>query len=135
MSLLIAEVELRIALVRKRLLVLNMLVPLLLVVPVVLGAAPAFHASAVYAVLFMLFGTFGSAIPLVRDAEMGLVGRILQTGIRPGGFLVQRAAVAGDAHYARVRLHVRLMHRRRRVRALDDPVRCCEPGLDVARAP
>jgi hypothetical protein len=91
-SLLIAEVELRIALARKRLLVLNMLVPLLLVVPVVLGAAPAFHASAVYAVLFMLFGTFGSAIPLVRDAEMGLVGRILQTGIRPGGFLVQRAA-------------------------------------------
>ena len=54
--------EWRIAVTRRRLLVLNTLVPLLLVVPVATGAAPAVHAAAVYTVLFAIFSTFGSAI-------------------------------------------------------------------------
>jgi hypothetical protein len=90
-TLLVAELELRTALARRRLFLLNVSVPLLLVIPIVLAAAPPFHAAAVYTVLFMLFGTFGSAIPLVRDAEAGLIERILLTGLLPADYLLQRS--------------------------------------------
>lgn len=88
----VIEMELRIALARRRLLALNVLVPLSLVAPIALGAAPEPHAAAVYAVLFVLFGTFGSAIPLVRDAEDGLLERVLSTGLSPATYLLQRSA-------------------------------------------
>lgn len=94
MSPLVAELEWRMALARRRLLVLNVVVPLALMAPIALGAAPPFHAAAVYAVLFALFGTFGSAIPLVRDAEAGIVARVLLAGIRPSGYLIQRAGAS-----------------------------------------
>lgn len=88
----VIEMELRVALARRRLFALNVLVPLSLVTPIALGAAPDPHAAAVYVVLFVLFGTFGSSIPLVRDAERGLLGRILSTGLSPAAYLVQRSA-------------------------------------------
>ncbi len=89
------ELELRSALARRRLFFLNVAVPLLLVTPIALGAAPAFHAAAVYTVLFVLSGTFGSAIPLVRDAEAGLLDRVLRSGLSPAVYLLQRA-IAGS---------------------------------------
>lgn len=92
MTLLVAELELRTALARRRLFFLNLLVPLLLVVPVALGAAPPFHAAAVYTVLFVLFGVFGSAIPLVRDAEAGLLDRILLTRIHAAAYMLERSS-------------------------------------------
>ncbi len=88
--------EWRVALARKRLLVLNTLVPLLLVVPVATGAAPAAHAAAVYAVLFTMFSTFGSAIPLVRDGASGMTARVLRGGISPWGYLLQRSAAGAS---------------------------------------
>ena len=86
--------EWRRALRRRRLLLLNLLVPLALVCPIALSPAPPQHAAAVYAVLFVLFGTFGSAIPLVRDAEGGLLVRIGLAGV-PAPALVAGRAAAG----------------------------------------
>jgi hypothetical protein len=80
------------ALRRRRLLVLNAGVPLLLVAPVSLVGAPAPHAAAVYSVLFVLFGVFGSAIPLVRDGASGLLTRWSLAGMPPRELLTQRIA-------------------------------------------
>lgn len=96
MKFLIAVMEFRIALARPRLVVLNVMVPVVLVLAISLGGAPGFHAAAVYTVLFTLFGTFGSSIPLVRDAESGLFGRIIRAGVPPSHFLIERA-VGGSA--------------------------------------
>jgi hypothetical protein len=75
---------------RRRLLALNVVIPLLLVVPIALGGAPAFHAAAAYTVLFVLFATFGSAIPLVRDGEGGLLRRTLLAGGSGRAILIPR---------------------------------------------
>jgi len=92
MKFLVTVIEFRIALARPRLLALNVMVPVVLVLAISLGGAPEFHAAAVYTVLFTIFGTFGSAIPLVRDAEAGLFGRIIRAGVPPSHFLIERAA-------------------------------------------
>lgn len=92
MTAIVWELEWRIAIARRRLFVLNIVVPLLLVLPVALGAAPAVHAAAVYVVLFAIFSTFGSAIPLVRDGESGLSGRVLRAGVEPASYFLQRTA-------------------------------------------
>ncbi len=81
---------------RPRLFRMNVLVPALLVGAMVLGGAPAVHASVAYATLFVFFGTFGSAVPLVRDSESGRVRRLAMTGILPGSIVVQRC-LAGAA--------------------------------------
>jgi hypothetical protein len=77
---------------RRRLLALNALVPLLLVAPVALSDAPAAHAAAAYTVLFVLFGVFGSAIPLVRDGGSGLLTRWWLAGLPPRELLTSRLA-------------------------------------------
>jgi len=82
------------ALRRRRLLALNTGVPVLLVLPIALSSAPPFHAAAVYTVLFVLFGTFGSAIPLLRDGDGGPLRRILLTGVPASGYLGQRILAA-----------------------------------------
>lgn len=87
---LIWRMEWKIALRRRRLFVLNMGIPLLLVGPLVLARAPVFHASAAVAVLFVLFGTFGSAIPLLREGEEGILRRLLLTGVPEGRLLAER---------------------------------------------
>lgn len=92
MTAIVWELEWRIATARRRLFVLNVVVPLLLVLPVAMGAAPAVHAAAVYTVLFAIFSAFGSAIPLVRDGESGLSGRVLRAGVSPGSYFLQRTA-------------------------------------------
>jgi len=79
---------------RPRLFFMNVLIPLALVTPIALGAAPPQHAAAVYTVMFVLFGTFGSAIPLLRDAERGLIRRFSLTPVPPAAWLAGRS-VAG----------------------------------------
>ena len=86
------RMEWRLALRRRRLFLLNLGIPLLLVAPVVLGGAPTYHAAAACTVLFILFGSFGSAIPLVRDGETGLLRRVRLTGVSGRDYLLQRAA-------------------------------------------
>lgn len=85
------QLEWRTTFARRRLFVLNIAIPLLLVVPVATAGAPPHHAAAVYAVMFVLFGTFGSAIPLLRDAERGFVRRLALTRAAPGSLLLGRA--------------------------------------------
>lgn len=92
MSAIVWQLEWRIVTSRRRLFVLNIIVPLVLVAPIAIGAAPPVHASAVYAVLFAIFSTFGSAIPLVRDARSGLIGRVLRAGVTARSYLIQRVA-------------------------------------------
>ena len=75
---------------RTRVMVLSCAVPLLLVSAVALGGAPPPHAALVYAVLFTFFGTFGAGIPWARDAERGLMHRLLLTGINPWWAAAQR---------------------------------------------
>lgn len=86
--------EWKVAVARPRLFALNVGIPFLLVAAVAFGGAPPPHAAAVYAVLFVLFGAFGSAIPLVRDGESGLLARIVLTGVSPGSLLVERVTAA-----------------------------------------
>lgn len=87
---LVYGLEWRRARTRLRLFAFNVSVPLLLVLPVSLGGAPPQHAAAVYAVLFVLFGTFGSAIPALRDGETGLIGRLARTATGPRRVLAGR---------------------------------------------
>ena len=75
---------------RRRLFLFNILIPLTFVATIALSSAPAVHAAAVFTVLFTVFGTFGSSIPLIRDGESGLLRRYVLTGIHPGGLLLQR---------------------------------------------
>lgn len=91
MNSLVWALEWRRARARRRLLLFNVVVPLALVGAVSLGGAPAFHASVAYTTLFVFFGTFGSAIPLVRDAEVGWVARVSLSGWGPAAFLLQRS--------------------------------------------
>jgi len=80
------------ALRRRRLFLFNILIPLTFVATIALSSAPAVHAAAVFTVLFALFGTFGSSIPLVRDGESGLLRRYVLTGVHPGVLLLQRVS-------------------------------------------
>ena len=75
---------------RKRLLALNILIPLMLVAPISISTAPPAHVAAVFTVLFVIFGTFGSSIPIIRDSESGLFKRYTLTGVHPGGLVLQR---------------------------------------------
>ncbi len=90
MTLVVWRTEWLSALRHRRLMVFNTLIPLMLVATLALSPAPAVHAAATFTVLFALFGTFGSSIPLIRDGESGLLRRYVLTGVRPGGLLLQR---------------------------------------------
>lgn len=90
------RIEWTLALRRRRLFWLNAGIPLVLVLPLVLGGAPVFHAAAALSVLFVLFGTFGSAIPLVREGEGGVLRRILLAGVPESRLLLERV-LAGAA--------------------------------------
>jgi hypothetical protein len=89
------RLEWRLALVRRRLLVWNLLVPALIVAPVAFSPAAAPHRAAVYAVFFVFFGVFGSAIPLIRDGRSGRTEKLLLTGYGSRRWLLERV-VAGS---------------------------------------
>ena len=84
------DLEWRHALRRRRVIALSAGVPLLLVAAVALGGAPGPHAALVYSVLFTFFGTFGAAIPWARDAERGLLHRIVLAGMPMRQVALQR---------------------------------------------
>lgn len=95
----IAAAEWKTGLRARRLFFFNAAVPAALAAAVAFSDSPRPHAALVYTILFTFFGVFGSAIPLVRDAESGLLGRVLLTGIAPARFVAERLAaqVALDA--------------------------------------
>lgn len=81
------RIEWAVALRRRRLLLFDVLVPLLLVTPLVWAGAPVVHEAAIVAVLVVIFGVFGSAIPLVRDGRSGLLLRWWHAGVPPRSYL------------------------------------------------
>jgi ABC-2 type transporter len=89
---LVAGLEFGRAMQRRRLFLLNVLIPLAVTVPIAFSGAPAHHAVAVYAVQFILFGTFGAAIPALRDAETGIMSRLRATALAPTPLLLGRSA-------------------------------------------
>lgn len=80
----------RTALRRRRLLIWNVLVPILLLVPVVASAAAAAHRAVVVAVFVVFFGAYGSCIPLIRDGMSGWAEKVLLTGYGGRRWLVER---------------------------------------------
>ncbi|MFQ5678669.1 MAG: ABC transporter permease [Gemmatimonadota bacterium] len=88
------RLEWRRALARPRLFAWNVAVPLLLLGPVLLNRATVPHRAPIFAVLFVLFGTFGACIPLVRDARTGWTRKVLLTGYSVRAWLTERCAAA-----------------------------------------
>lgn len=86
------DLELLAAQRRARVLIISIAVPLGLVAAVAFGNAPAPHAALVYTVLFTFFGTFGAAIPWARDAERGLIHRLVLAGVPLPWLAAQRIA-------------------------------------------
>jgi hypothetical protein len=84
------RLEWTVTLRRGRLLAFNVGIPLLLALPLAFGGAPSYHAAAAYTVLFALFGTFGSTIPLLREADGGPLRRVVLTGFPASAFVFQR---------------------------------------------
>jgi hypothetical protein len=91
-SLLLWELEWRLALSQKRKLALRVLAPVSLVLVIATGALPPVAAVATYAVLFIAFGHFGTAFPALSDAESGIAQRVVRAGVSPASYLLQRAA-------------------------------------------
>lgn len=81
----------RSALARRRLLVWNIAVPVLLLAPVALSDAAAPHRVAVYGVFLVFFSTFGGAIPTVRDARDGWLDTVFRTGVSRTAWVVETA--------------------------------------------
>jgi len=75
---------------RRRLLIWNLLVPVLLLVPVMTSAAAVAHRAVVVAVFVMFFGAYGSCIPLIRDGMSGWVEKVWLTGFGGRRWLVER---------------------------------------------
>ena len=88
--------EWRLALSRRRDLTLRIMAPLSVVLVIATGAVPATAGAASYAVLFVAFGVFGTALSLLRDGERGITSRVVRGGVSPTSYLLQRAA-AGAA--------------------------------------
>ena len=89
----IMKAEWQIAIRNKRLLFFNIVVPIVFIAPLILSGAPGVHVTVILVVLFALFSTFGSSIPLIRDKESGLLQRYVMTGVNPGFLLLQRTLV------------------------------------------
>jgi hypothetical protein len=93
---------------RRRLLIWNFLVPILLLVPVMTSAAAAQHRAVVVAVFVMFFGVYGSCIPLIRDGMSGWVEKVGLTGFGGRRWLVERT-LASTAVYWMQLLPVNLL--------------------------
>jgi len=92
MSLAVWRLEWRVAFARRRLLLWNVAVPLFLLLPVASSRAASMHKGAVLAVLVVLFGTFGSCIPLLREGELGWLDKVLRSGYGDRRWLAERLA-------------------------------------------
>lgn len=85
------SIQWRLALQRKRVFILNFVVPLTLVLIVATGAVPPGAAAGVYVIIFTAFSMFGAAIPLRWEGQRGMTGRIVRAGVGPSSYLLQRA--------------------------------------------
>ncbi|TFG66815.1 MAG: hypothetical protein E4H28_00720 [Gemmatimonadales bacterium] len=83
---------------RRRLLIWNVAVPILLLVPVVTSSAAPAHRAVVVAVFVTFFGAYGSCIPLIRDGMTGWAEKVWLTGYGGRRWLVEGtlASVAVD---------------------------------------
>ena len=91
MSFAVWSLQWRLATTRKRVFILNVMVPLTLVLPVATGAVPPVAAAGVYVVLFVAFALFGSALPLRVEGQRGMSARVVRAGVGPSSYLLQRA--------------------------------------------
>jgi hypothetical protein len=82
----------RLALTRKRVFILNVVVPLTVVLPIATEAVPQAAAAGVYSVLFAAFAVFGAALPLRWDGQRGMSARVTRSGASASSYLLQRAA-------------------------------------------
>jgi hypothetical protein len=90
----------RLALRRRRLLVWNLVVPIILLVPVVASGAAGSHRAVVVAVFAAFFGAYGSCIPLIRDGMSGWAERVRLTGYGGRRWLVERTAASTAVDFA-----------------------------------
>lgn len=84
----------RLAFRRRRLLVWNLVVPLVLLVPVVASSAAGSHRAVVVAVFAAFFGAYGSCIPLIRDGMSGWTEKVRLTGYGGRRWLAERTAAS-----------------------------------------
>lgn len=84
----------RLAFRRRRLLVWNLLVPMVLLVPVVASRAAGSHRAVVVAVFAAFFGAYGSCIPLIRDGMSGWAEKVRLTGYGGRRWLAERTAAS-----------------------------------------
>jgi len=84
-------VQWQLALARKRVFILNFIVPFTLVLPIATGAVPPAAAAGIYVVLFTAFAMFGSAVTLRWEGQRGMSARIVRAGVNPSSYLLQRA--------------------------------------------
>ncbi|MFQ5746646.1 MAG: hypothetical protein ACE5HF_05440 [Gemmatimonadota bacterium] len=94
MRLAVWRLEWRVALARRRLFSWNVAVPALLVVPVAARGAAAAHKAVVLGVTIVLFGTFGSCIPLLRDRATGWTDKVLRSGYGERPWLAEKLAAS-----------------------------------------
>jgi hypothetical protein len=80
----------RLAVSRRRLLLWNLLVPIVLLLPVARSPAAAPHRAAVLGVFIVFFGAFGGCIPLVRDRARGWSEKVLLTGYGSRTWIIER---------------------------------------------
>lgn len=84
----------RLAFRRRRLLVWNLLVPMVLLVPVVASRAAGSHRAVVVAVFAAFFGAYGSCIPLIRDGMSGWAEKVRLTGYGGRRWLAERTVAS-----------------------------------------
>jgi hypothetical protein len=80
----------RLSVTRKRVFILNVVVPLTVVLPVATEAVPPGPAAGIYAVLFAAFAVFGSSLPLRWEGQRGMSARVVRSGVSPSSYLLQR---------------------------------------------
>jgi hypothetical protein len=93
---LVWSVEWRLALARKRDLPVRVLAPLAVVLVIASGGLPASALPAAYVALFVGFTGFSTAWGVGRDAERGMVRRVVRGGVAPASFLLQRAGAGAS---------------------------------------
>jgi hypothetical protein len=87
---------------RRRLLIWNVAVPILLLVPVVTSPAAAAHRAVVVAVFVTFFGAYGSCIPLIRDGMTGWAEKVWLTGYGGRRWLVERTLASAAVDWVQL---------------------------------
>lgn len=91
MSALVWGIEWRLALSRKRDFALWVAFPVVIVLVMATGGVTQEALAGAYTALFVAFGVLRTAVPVLRDAERGMMVRVVRGGMSHAGYLVQRA--------------------------------------------